>query len=126
MLSTSAEFYRKNNNPLSPIGRMIIEEAASGPALIQSLHHLGIPAEGIKRLRDKVVRVEDILAFQMTGMVFFPKNEPWLNALEMELMAFRKDGLHPHDDMVDCWADGIKELLGSALSILDVLGKETK
>jgi len=122
LLQNTGAFWAKHQRMDSPISRFIIEEAASGPGLIQQLHVLGIPAEGVKRLKDKVARVMDILAFINTRMVYLPKEAPWLQALQLELAGFRQDGLAPHDDQVDALADGIANTLGNGLSILDVLG----
>lgn len=122
LLQNAGVFWGKHQTMESPIQQFIIEEAASGPGLIQQLQVLGIPAEGVKRLKDKVARVMDILAFVRTGMVFVPEDDHWVQALRMELAAFRQDGLAPHDDQVDAFADGIAHTLGTGLSILDVLG----
>jgi len=126
LLAAAHAFYVKHNSQQYPVARFIIEEAAAGPGLIQQLHVMGIPAEGIKRVKDKVARVMDILAFAKTGMVYHPKESPWRGEVELELVTFRADGLSRHDDIVDSWADGISNLLGSSLSILDVLGPEKK
>jgi predicted phage terminase large subunit-like protein len=123
LLSVAAAFWGKHQSMTSPIQSFIVEEAASGPGLIQQLQVMGIPAEGIKRVKDKVARVMDILAYPRTGMVYHPKDAPWLKTLEIELASFRQDGLAPHDDQVDAWADGVGQLLGTGLSILDVLGE---
>lgn len=122
LLGVAYEMYKKHSTKASPLGKFVIEKAAAGPGLIQQLQALGIPAEGVDRLKDKVARVMDILAFVRTGMVYHPKDVPWKGEVEAELAAFRADGLAKHDDIVDSWADGIGELLGTGLSILDVLG----
>lgn len=123
LLSVSALFYQKHNLNTSPVSRFIIEEAAAGPGLLSSLHTLGIPAEGIVRVKDKVARCKDIIAFPATGMVYHPQGAPFLEELEQELMGFREDGLSTVDDQVDTWVDGIRETLGMSPGILDVLGK---
>jgi predicted phage terminase large subunit-like protein len=122
----SAQFYYKHmtNQEYSPVSRFLIEEAGSGPGIIQSLNVLGIPAEGIIRIKDKGARVNDILAFVETGMVYVPSDDAadWMPDFRAELAAFTQDDTHAHDDQVDCFADGISNLLGQGLSILDVLG----
>lgn len=122
-VGVALSIYAKHNLNNSPIGRFLIEEAASGVALMQTLQRGMIPAQGIKRIKDKVARVKDVLAFPATGRVFWPKKAPWLPAHKLELMAFREDGLAAKDDRVDAWTDGIRELIGASLSILDVIGK---
>lgn len=122
LLSTAAAFWAKHTSQTFPLSRFTIEEAAAGPGLIDQLKVLGIPATGIVRVKDKVARVKDVLAFPATGMVYHPTGAPWLADLESELMGFREDGLSTQDDQVDAWADGIKETLGGPPSILNVLG----
>lgn len=122
LLALAYQFYHKHNIQISPVARFIIESAASGPGLEQSLIVAGIPCESIRAERDKVTRVNDILAFFATGMVFFPKTAPWLPGYEAELLTFRADGNSRHDDQVDATQIGVSMLLGTGLSILDVLG----
>ncbi len=109
---------------------MVIEEKAAGTGLIQQLNIAGVPAEGIERDIDKVRRVQAVLPYQEAGLVLVPgDNEPgcdWLPGFLTECAQFKPDGTHAHDDMVDCFADGVQLLLGRALSILDVLGLEKK
>ena len=90
---------------------------------MQALGELGIPTEGITRVKDKGSRINDVLPFVDSGMVFIPKEEdaPWIPEFLMELSAFTQDDTHEHDDQVDAFSDGISQLLGSGLSILDVL-----
>jgi len=56
-------------------------------------------------------------------MVYIPREEsnPWVSEFLMELSSFTQDDTHAHDDQVDAFADGVNQLLGSGLSILDVL-----
>jgi len=106
-----------------PRPQLIIEEKAAGTPLLQQLRKLGIPAEGIERNKDKVSRVQHILPFIETGMVYIPKDDqvPWLPAFLNEVAAFQADGNAPHDDQVDVLTDAIEHLLGRGLSIFDVL-----
>lgn len=122
LLAVAYQMYTKHSDSQSPVAKFVIEEAAAGPGLIQQLQTLGIPAEGIRRVKDKVARVMDVLAFFRTGMVYLPKDAPYLSEVIAECGSFRADGLAKHDDIVDTMVDGVAEMLGSGLSILDVLG----
>jgi len=121
----AAVFYKKHcqEQPEFPVSRFIIEEAGSGPGIMQALGELGVPTEGITRVKDKGSRINDVLPFVDSGMVIIPKEEenPWIPEFLMELSAFTQDDTHEHDDQVDAFSDGISQLLGSGLSILDVL-----
>lgn len=131
LLANSIVFSEKCRDayPRAPI-RMVVEEKAAGTGLIQQLNVAGVPAEGIERDIDKVRRVQAILPYQEAGLVLIPAdNSPgcdWLPGFLTECAQFKPDGTHAHDDMVDCFADGVQLLLGRTLSILDVLGLEKK
>lgn len=110
--------------PLAPV-RCLIEEKAAGTGLIQQMQVAGVPAEGIERDIDKVKRVQGVLPFIESGLVFVPKDESapdWLAGFLQECAAFKPDGTHAHDDRVDPMVDAVEQLLGRVLSILDVLG----
>lgn len=126
LLAVAYELYLKWNRPTCPVAKFPIEKAAAGPGLIQQLQVLGIPAEGIDRVKDKVARLMDVLAFFRTGMVYLPADAAFNKEILAECAAFRADGLHRHDDIVDTMVDGVSQLLGSGLSILDVLGNTRK
>lgn len=122
LLENANRFYRKHNKTGAPVNYMAVEEAQAGIMLIQDLRKRGIPAKGITRITDKVSRVKAILAFQETHMVYIPKDQAWVRMFEQECAAFREDGKSTHDDMVDCFADGVNLTLGKPVSILSVIG----
>lgn len=126
LLVNLAAFYRKHNTGKSAVAYVAVEEAGAGFSLIQELRKKGVPAKGIIPTADKVSRVMEVLAFQETGMVYLPKDAPWLPAFEVELAQFRRDGKSSKDDQVDCTVHGLKLLLGKGTSILAVLGKERR
>jgi predicted phage terminase large subunit-like protein len=80
--------------------RLIIEDKGSGTSLIQALkkERIHIYPHNMKFEGDKIVRLEAQTAQFAGGMVHFPKNAPWLDDLEAELLGF--PGM-PHDDQVD-------------------------
>lgn len=125
LLSTAITFYAKIHDdfPKTPL-RMVIEEKAAGTPLIDQMQKAGIPAEGVERDTDKVRRVQDILPYQESGLVYIPRDtdNEWVGPFVAECAEFKPDMTHAHDDRVDTFADGVKFLLGEALSILDLLG----
>lgn len=128
LLQLTVAFWGKvvGDYPMAPV-KMQIEEKAAGTGLIQQLNQNGIPAEGIERDIDKVRRVQSILTYQEAGLVYVPAptkvdENHFVHGFLTECAEFKPDMTHAHDDRVDCFADGVKELLGEPLSILDVLG----
>lgn len=125
LLKNAAQFYRKHHTGVSPIAYMSVEEAANGTTLIAQLRKKGIPCRPVKmRIKDKVTRVKDILAYQATRMVLLPRDAKWVPAFLLQCAEFREDGKARHDDMVDCFSDGVLICLGKATSILQALGKQ--
>lgn len=103
--------------------KLVMEDHASGTAVIQALRREGIAVEAVVRTKDKATRVEEVLPFIASHQVLLAKDAPWLNDFLDECASFRKDGKHAHDDMVDALADAIKGTLGSPLTIFDVMGR---
>lgn len=124
LIRNAKAFYEKHHKSGGPVNYLSIEEAAAGFVLIQEMRKKGIPARGIVRHKDKVTRAKDILPYQATGMVYLPKDAPWLPAFEIEVAQFREDGKSSKDDQVDAMADGVFLILGKGTSILSVLGKK--
>lgn len=122
LLNNFEAFYRKHHVTGSPVTRVTIEDKAAGTGAGQTLRRKAIPIEAIPRNKDKVTRVQEMLPFVVTHMVYLPKNAPWVMGLLSECAEFRKDGKQQHDDQVDCLCDGVWFTLGRPLSILDVLG----
>jgi len=126
LIKNALAFYRKHNKSSSTVSGVKIEEASAGFTLMLEMRKRGIPAQGIVRNKDKVTRVKEILPYQATGMVYLPKDAPWLPAFELEVASFREDGKSTQDDQVDAMADGILDLLGKPTSILSALTRKKK
>lgn len=82
-----------------PQARVLIEDAALGPALISSLRAMGtrlvaIPRPTLSKL-DRVLSVFDIFA---DGRVHLPRYEPWTPAFLEEAVQFPTGS---HDDQID-------------------------
>lgn len=117
-------FYRKHHTTLSPVSKATVEDKAAGTGLGQTLRRKGIPIIPIQRNKDKVTRVQEVLPYIVTHMVYLPheKTAPWVAAFLSECAAFQSDGKAAFDDQVDSMCDGVWQTLGKPLSILDVLG----
>ena len=130
LLTNIKLFYEKwSHIPGWPRPRLIIEEKAAGSPLLQNLRVHSVPAQGIERDIDKVRRVQNVLPFIETGMVFIPlatgpagyTPPHWLKTWEAEHTEFSASLTHKNDDLVDTTADGLEQLLGRKLSGFDVL-----
>lgn len=128
LLTTAIAFWRKTQTDFPTCGlRMVIEEKAAGTGLVQQLHAAGVPAEGIERDIDKVRRVQAILPYQEAGLVYIPQptkceENHWVHGFLAECAEFKPDMTHAHDDRVDTFADGVAQLLGTPMSILELMG----
>lgn len=81
---------------------LLIEDASSGTALIQSLDDddpVGVPAPIRRRPEgDKIARVMKVSAMIMAGRLFLPDRAHWLGDFTGELLGFPSSR---HDDQVD-------------------------
>lgn len=78
---------------------VLIEDKASGTALIQELHHMTrMPVIAIEPKGDKVVRAGAQAMRIEGGQVYLPSAAPWLDELQREVLAFPHG---QHDDQVD-------------------------
>ncbi|HZZ57935.1 MAG TPA: phage terminase large subunit [Opitutaceae bacterium] len=121
LLSNAALFWQKHNEDAGhPVSKFLIEEATAGHGLMQQLAQLGIPTVGLRRIKDKAARVQDVLPYISTGLVYLPKGEPFIEELLAECGAFTQNETHAHDDQVDCLVDGIQEIMiGGETGVLD-------
>jgi len=96
---------------------ILIEDAASGIALIQDLKNDGFyKAEAIKPKGDKVIRLQGITGVIEAGQVFVPDRAPWLEDYLHELMMFPATRF---DDQVDSTSQAL-DFLTRHLSSADV------
>src|SRR5208282_6591068 len=78
---------------------VLIEDAASGQSLIQSLKaETRLPVLPVRPMGDKVSRAHSVSPLIESGRVFLPDSAPWLADFFDELTSFPAA---PHDDMVD-------------------------
>lgn len=121
--AAACSFYQKHNNESGPVRAFYIEDASSGAMILQDMKRAGLPVKPVQRMKDKVTRVQDVLALWATGRVLLPRDGDvaWLSPMLNELAAFRGDGKSRHDDFVDMFELGTSKTLGRPVSILDVL-----
>ena len=77
---------------------VLIEDAGSGSVLVQVLHGEGVPAVPRKAKDPKPVRLSSVSTYLEAGLMWLPKDAPWLADFEAELLGF--PGAR-HDDQVD-------------------------
>ncbi len=81
---------------------ILIEDTASGTALIQDIRSLNAPGLdrpiAVKPDDDKVMRLSRQSAKIEAGSVYLPRKAPWLDEFKRELVAFPQAA---HDDQVD-------------------------
>ena len=79
-----------------------IEDKASGTGLIQFLKRKNINVVEVKPLKDKYLRLSEVLPIIASGKVYLPKFAEWKLDFLRECEAFTQDNSHDHDDQVDC------------------------
>ena len=84
---------------------VLIEDAASGIALLQDLPASGVRGlRGIKPLRDKQTRMSNVSDLIEGGRVHIPESAPWLDEFIYECTAFPKGR---HCDQVDSMSQAL-------------------
>ena len=68
--------------------KILIEDAGVGTALVAELKNAGLSAIGVKPEHNKKTRMSIQSAKFEAGLVFFPKQAPWLADYEAELFNF--------------------------------------
>ncbi|MGA7246115.1 MAG: phage terminase large subunit, partial [Candidatus Cybelea sp.] len=105
--------FRKHNP-----GRLFVEEAASGFAIVNQLRaETSVPVIGVPPGREsKAARAESVTAFFEAGRIRFPKSAPWLEELRLEFLRFPHG---KHDDIVDAVVLGVRQMIGELNRILE-------
>ena len=107
----------------TPCSGLYIEDKASGTGLIQEIkRECAIPVLPLQADKDKLTRLEAVLAHIEAGNIELPNNPEQNKDLLNECEAFTRDDSHSHDDQVDTLVYGIMVGLSKLqVSILDVL-----
>lgn len=117
LLSRAVDFYHKYSQNYT-IAAFYIEDKASGTGLIQYLQQERIPVVALNPIKDKFLRVNDILyKLQYT---YIPKYAPWTHDFLIECEQFTHNDNHEHDDQVDCLAYGLSEQCISDNTMWDI------
>lgn len=88
---------------------LFIEDKASGTGLIQSLQRKRIPVQAITPLKDKYMRLSEVLPLIKSGYVYIPEKAEWKLDFLAECEGFTADMSHVHDDMVDAMTMGLSD-----------------
>ncbi len=88
---------------------LFIEDKASGTGLIQSLQRKRIPVQAITPLKDKYMRLSEVLPLIKSGYVYIPEKAEWKLDFLAECEGFSADMSHTHDDMVDAMTMGLSD-----------------
>lgn len=106
-----------------PCSGLYVEDKASGTGLIQEIkRECAIPVLPLVADKDKLTRLEAVLAHIEAGNVELPGSPELNKDLLNECEAFTRDDSHKHDDQVDTLVYGIMVGLAQLqVSILDVL-----
>lgn len=92
-------------------GKVLIEKAANGPAVISALHHKVPGIKGVLPRGSKVARASAYSMFVESGNCYLPHPSIATWTLKfIENMAIFPNG--EHDDDVDAWSQGMDELYG--------------
>lgn len=102
---------------------LYVEDKASGTGLIQEIRReCAIPILPLQADKDKLTRLEAVLAHIEAGNVELPHSAENNKQLLNECEAFTRDDSHAHDDQVDALVYGIMVGLSKLqVSILEVL-----
>ena len=87
----------------------LVEDAANGPAIIDTLGQVVQGLKAIKPDGDKVARARAVTPLFEASKVRFPSPEeqPWISGLVSELKAFPSG---KNDDQVDCLTQGLRQV----------------
>lgn len=88
---------------------LFIEDKASGTGLIQSLQRKRIPVQAITPLKDKYMRLSEVLPLIESGYVYIPEKAEWKLDFLAECEGFTADMSHAHDDMIDAMTMGLSD-----------------
>lgn len=102
------------------LSALYCEDKASGIGLIQSLKKkYAIPVLPLKADTDKLCRVQAILTYIASGLVYLPNNKEQNKEFIAECEQFSRDDSHVHDDMVDCLSYAVQVGLVNQFTMFD-------
>ncbi len=90
------------------VNATLIEDAASGPSLIQSLQHeTSLAVIPVKVDSDKRTRATAVTPLLESRRLFLPETGPWIETLKTQLTSFPQG---VHDDLVDALSQALNYL----------------
>ena len=99
----------------SDVNYVYIEDTVAGTSLIQDLMRDDSTRTRIitpiKRRKDKFTRAQECMPYLSGGYIYLNPMTDYYNVFRAEMVAFRGDMKHQHDDMVDCFLDAVDVLL---------------
>jgi predicted phage terminase large subunit-like protein len=84
--------------------RIIVEDAASGQSIIQSLRSIRTSVKAQKPVADKFMRLCAVSGLIESRFVHLPAGAPWVDEFLLEVTRFPNT---PHDDQVDALSQGL-------------------
>ena len=87
--------------------KLIVEDAASGQAIIQALRHGRTAVKSHKPLGDKFLRLSSVSGIIESGFVHVPERAPWLDEFFLEVTRFPNV---LHDDQVDALSQALNHI----------------
>lgn len=78
---------------------VLIEKNGIGLGVVQTVRRRGVPVRAVTAKRDKIARSQTAQIRMEAGTVYLPRQAPWLDEFEGELLAFSPEAAH--DDQVD-------------------------
>lgn len=84
------------------------ESVAYQKSLVQFGKRLGLPVRTLTADKDKYSRALTLSARLEAGDIYWRADAPWTETLEYELLLFRGDMTHDHDDQVDALGYGVQ------------------
>ena len=108
-----------------PIATFYIEDRASGSPLIQVLREKRVAIRALNPTRDKYTRLQEQIDYISSGFISLPKQSRWKEDFIDELICFRSDNSHSHDDQVDAlvYAVMVHRKYGQVTNYANILKK---
>jgi predicted phage terminase large subunit-like protein len=90
------------------VNATLVEDAASGPSLVQSLQReTSLAVVPVKVDSDKLTRATAVTPLLESGRLFLPETGPWIETLKAQLTSFPQGS---HDDLVDALSQALNYL----------------
>lgn len=120
----------KNKHHKLSIQAVYVERGSSGTSIMQFLREQRVPVFELNPIKDKFLRLNDVMGIIKSNYVHVPLNAPWAENFFIECECFRANMKHvlmrgetkPHDDQVDVLAYGLSDQTNTG--IVRVVGRQ--